>query len=49
MFAALVFAKITRAEFSSKEGSDSLKSELSKNKGKGKDLDYKPRYCNSGV
>lgn len=46
----LVSAKITRAEFSSEEGSDSLKrSEMSKNKGKGKDLDCKPRYCDSRV
>lgn len=43
MFAALVFAKITGAEFSSEEGSDSLKwSEMSKNEGRGKGLDYKP-------
>lgn len=46
----LGFARITRAEFSSEEGNDSLKrSEMSKNKGKGKDLDHKPRYCNSRV
>lgn len=46
----LVFAKITRAEFSSEEGSDNLKrSEMSKNKGKGKDLDCKARYCDSRV
>lgn len=51
MFASLgFFAEITRAEFTSEEGSDSLKrSDMSKNKGKGKDLECKPRYCDSRV